>query len=190
MLYEHLPTVWHQGTFVLRTDSESQVAPLIEAARSAIGRESRQLAVQQATTMKSVFDLSVGAAGQVVTLLTLLAGLAVVLGAVGVYGVISHFVTRRARDYGIRLALGQQPRLVIQQVVGRGVALVALGSTIGIVLALAVTRVLASLLYGVEPSDPLALAGAVALLLGVGAMAAFLPARRASLTDPVEVLRQ
>ena len=140
--------------------------------------------------MRTVFDMALGAAGQVVTLLTLLAGLALVLGAVGVYGAISHYVTRRARDYGIQLALGQQPGRVISQVVSRGVTLVAIGSAIGIAAALVVTRVLASLLYGVEATDPLALGGAVLLLLAVGALAAFLPARRASLLDPVAVLRQ
>jgi predicted permease len=190
MLYEHVPPVWHKVTFVVRTDSEARVPALVEAVRSTIGRESSQLAVQETTTMQSVFDLAVGAAGQIVTLLTLLAGLALVLGAVGVYGVISHYVTRRSRDYGIRIALGQQPSMVIKQVVVRGVALVAFGSTLGIAAALAVTRVLASLLYGVQATDPLALAGAVLLLLLVGALAAFLPARRASLTDPVVVLRQ
>ena len=140
--------------------------------------------------MRTVFDMALGAAGQVVTLLTLLAGLALVLGAVGVYGAISHYVTRRARDYGIQIALGQQPGRVISQVVSRGVTLVAIGSAIGIAAALVVTRVLASLLYGVEATDPLALGGAVLLLLAVGALAAFLPARRASLLDPVAVLRQ
>jgi ABC-type antimicrobial peptide transport system permease subunit len=125
-----------------------------------------------------------------VTLLSLLAGLALVLGAVGVYGVISHYVTRRSRDYGICIALGQRPARVVRQVVGRGASLVAVGSAIGIAAAIAVTKVLASLLYGVQATDPLALAAAVAVLLAVGVLAAFVPARRASLTDPVVVLRQ
>ncbi len=190
MLYEHVPPVWHQVTILLRTGSPDGIPALLAAARSTIQRESSQLAVQQTTTMQSVFDLAVGAAGQIVTLLGLLAGLALVLGAVGVYGVISHYVTRRSRDYGIRIALGQPPGRVVRQVVGRGVGLVAIGSALGIVAALAVTKVLSSLLYGIEATDPVALAGAVALLLFVGMLAAFVPARRASLTDPARVLRQ
>ena len=142
------------------------------------------------TTMKNIFDLALGPTGQVVTLVSLLAGLALVLGAVGVYGVISHYVVRRSREYGIRIALGQQPLLVIRQVVGRGAALVALGGAIGIALAIGASRLLASLLYGVQPTDPFAMAGAVAVLLAVGMLAAFVPARRASLTDPAVVLRQ
>ena len=86
-----------------------RAASVLLDARSAIGRESSQLAVQQTTTMKNIFDLALGPTGQVVTLVSLLAGLALVLGAVGVYGVISHYVGRRSREYGIRIALGQQP---------------------------------------------------------------------------------
>ena len=190
MLYEHVPPVWHQVSFVLRTDSEETIPALLEGARSTIRREGSQLAVQETTTMQAVFDRSVGAAGQIVTLLTLLAGLALVLGAVGVYGVISHYVMRRSRDYGICIALGQPPPQVVRQVVGRGVGLVAVGSAIGVLAALGVTRVLSSLLYGVQATDPLALGAAVAVLLGVGVVAAFVPARRASLTDPAVVLRQ
>ena len=140
--------------------------------------------------MKNVFDLAVGPTGQIVTLLSLLAGLALVLGAVGVYGVISHYVTRRSRDYGICIALGQQPSRVIRQVVGRGAMLVAIGSAIGIVAAVFLTRILAALLYGVKATDPLSMAGAVVVLLAVGMLAAFVPARRASLTDPAVVLRE
>jgi ABC-type antimicrobial peptide transport system permease subunit len=121
---------------------------------------------------------------------SLLAGLALVLGAVGVYGVISHFVVRRSRDFGIRLALGQQPLLVIRQVVGRGLALVAIGAALGLGAAFGTSRWLASLLYEVQPTDPLAMAGAVAVLLAVGVVAAFVPARRASRMDPAVVLRQ
>jgi putative ABC transport system permease protein len=189
MLYQQVPIVYNQVSFVLRTESTEPASLLIDA-RSAIARESSQIAVQQMTTMKTILDLALGPTGQVVTLVSLLAGLALVLGAVGVYGVISHYVIRRAREYGIRIALGQQPLVVIRQVVGRGAALVALGGGIGIVAAIGASRLLASLLYGVQPTDPLAMAVAVAVLLGVGMLAAFVPARRASLTDPAVVLRQ
>ena len=140
--------------------------------------------------MRNIFDLAMGPTGQVVTLLAVLAGLALVLGAVGVYGVISQFVTRRSRDYAIRIALGQRPSRVVRQVVGRGAALVAAGGAIGIAAALVASNLLSALLYGVEGTDPIAMAGAVATLLVVGMTAAFIPARRASLTDPAAVLRQ
>ncbi|HEV3484957.1 MAG TPA: FtsX-like permease family protein, partial [Vicinamibacterales bacterium] len=190
MLYEHLPFVWHQVSFVLRTDRAETIAALVERARDTIARDGSNLAVQETTTMKHLFELAVGPAGQVVTLLSLLAGLALALGAVGVYGVISHYVTRRSKEYGIRIALGQAPSHVVRQVVGVGATLVAIGSAIGLVAAAFATRLLGSLLYGVQATDPLALAGAVVVLLGVGILAAFVPARRASLTDPAVVLRQ
>jgi putative ABC transport system permease protein len=189
MLFQQVPIVYNQVSFVLRTESLEPASVLVDA-RSAIARESSQLAVEQMTTMKNIFDLALGPTGQVVMLVSLLAGLALVLGAVGVYGVISHYVIRRAREYGIRIALGQQPLLVIRQVVGRGAALVALGSGIGIAAAIGASRLLASLLYGVQPTDPLAMAAAVGVLFTVGLLAAFVPARRASLTDPAVVLRQ
>jgi ABC-type antimicrobial peptide transport system permease subunit len=190
MLFDQVPAIGTGVRFVIRTDREDKVPALLDLARSTIAREGTQLAVQDTTSMKTIFDRAVGPVGQIVTLLSLLAGLALVLGAVGVYGVISHYVTRRSRDYGIRLALGQQPSRVIRQVVARGASLVAFGSAIGIVAALFVTKLLATLLYGVEATDPLSMAGAVVILLAVGMLAAFVPARRASLTDPAIVLRE
>jgi ABC-type antimicrobial peptide transport system permease subunit len=166
------------------------VAPLAAAARDTIERESRQLAVQETTTLRNIFDRAVGPVGQVVTLIGVLTMLALVLGAVGVYGVISHFVQRRSREFGIRLALGQMPGRIVREIVTRGAALVAVGAAGGIVLAVLVGRAMASLLYGVEPGDPTSMIGAVAILLIVGLLAAFLPARRASRTDPATVLRE
>ena len=189
MLYEHVPMVSHQVAFVLRTDNDAQLPALLDLARSTIAKAGSQLAVRETTTLQNVFDLAVGPTGQIVTLLSLLAGLALVLGAVGVYGVISHYVTRRARDYGICIALGQQPSRVVRQVVARGAMLVAIGSAIGIVAAIFLTKILATLLYGVQPTDPLSMGAAVVVLLAVGMLAAFVPARRASRTDPAVVLR-
>jgi ABC-type antimicrobial peptide transport system permease subunit len=137
-----------------------------------------------------VFAKAVGPARQVMTLLTLLTAIALVLGAIGIYGVISHFVTRRRRDYGVRIALGQSATAVIRQVVGRGAMLVAIGSVIGIAGALVLARLLATLLYGVGAADPLAMGAAIGALAAVGLAAAYIPARRASRTDPAMVLRE
>jgi putative ABC transport system permease protein len=189
VIYQQMPFLYTQVSFVLRTD-RNNVAPLVRAAREAIERESRQLAVQQTTTLRHIFDLAVGPAGRVVTLVALLTALALVLGAVGVYGVISHFVQRRSREFAIRLALGQSPNSILRHIVARGAALVVLGSAIGIGLAVVVARLLSSLLYGVQASDPMSMAGAVTVLLLVGILAAFLPARRASLTDAAMALRE
>ena len=189
VLYQQMPFVYTQVSFVLRTDAMN-VAPLVKAAREIIERESRQLAVQETTTLRNIFERAVGPVGRVVTLVGLLTALALVLGAVGVYGVISHFVHRRSREFGIRLALGQSPGWIVRHIVGRGAALVAIGAAIGVAVAVPVAELLTSLLYGVEASDPISLAAAVAVLLIVGMLAAFLPARRASLTDPATALRE
>jgi ABC-type antimicrobial peptide transport system permease subunit len=140
--------------------------------------------------MGLVFERALGPPGQLVRLLSLLASLALLLGAVGVYGMISHYVTRRTREYGIRLALGLLPRRVAGQVVWRGVRLVAAGSALGVIAALLLTRLLSSLLYGVRATDALTLAGAVATLFVVGSLAALVPARRAGRIDPSTVLRE
>jgi putative ABC transport system permease protein len=190
MLYDQVPFVWNQVAFVLAATSADDVPTLLQAARTTLQREGRNLALDATVTMQSVLEDAVGAPQHLATLLSLLAGLALVLGAVGVYGMISHFVARRTREYGICLALGLQPRRVVTQVMSRGVRLVAIGSVIGIGAALVLTRYIASLLYGVNAADARALSGAVIVLLITGAAAAFLPARRASRTDPVAVLRQ
>jgi predicted permease len=189
MLYQQMPFLYTSVTLVLRTD-RANVAPLVKAARETLERESRYLAIQETTTLRNIFDLAVGPVGQVVTLVAVLTLLALVLGAVGVYGVISHFVQRRSREFAIRLALGQNPSGIVRQIVRRGAALVAVGASIGIILAVLLARLIASLLYGVQASDPMSMAGAVAVLLLVGMLAAFVPARRASLTDPATALRE
>lgn len=190
MLYEQVPYGPNQLSFVLAAGNTDALPSLLQAARRTVEAQGRSLAVERTTTMNWIFDEAVGPAGQLAKLLSLLASLALVLGAVGVYGMISHSVSRRTRDYGIRMALGLAPATVVRQVLGRGMALVAAGSVVGVVAALLLTRLLSSLLYGVRAADPLALAAAVITLLMVGSLAAFIPARRAARTDPVAVLRQ
>ncbi len=189
MLYEQVPYTSHQVAYVILAANPEDVPRLLQAGRSVLQREGRRLAVEGTVTMESVFEEAIGAPRQIATLLSLLAGLALLLGAVGVYGMISHFVSRRMREYGIRIALGLPPAKVVSQVMTRGVVLVILGSAVGIAAAFLLTRLLASLLYGVGATDPQALAGAVAALLLVGALAALSPALRASRTDPASVLR-
>ena len=124
------------------------------------------------------------------TLVSLLTALALLLGGIGIYGVISHFVARRKRDWGIRIALGLSPSRVVGGVVGRGTTLVVVGISIGVLAFVVFARLLSSLIYGVGATDPLAIAAAVGALLMVGVLAALVPAARASRTDPAIVLRE
>jgi putative ABC transport system permease protein len=123
------------------------------------------------------------------TLLTVFAGLALVLAAIGIYGVMSYSVSQRTSEIGIRLALGAEAHDILVMVVGHAVRLAAAGLAIGVVLALALSRTLASLLYDTTGTDPLTF-GAVVVVLGTVAIAAgYFPARRASRIPPVDALR-
>ena len=124
-----------------------------------------------------------------VVLFGLLAGIALVLSAVGLYGVVAFAVTQRTREIGIRMALGAEPRRVARLILGNGVGLAMVGCGIGVIGAYAATRTLTALLYGVSPNDPVAFGGAVLLLIAVAIIAALVPMRRALRIDPTEALR-
>jgi ABC-type antimicrobial peptide transport system permease subunit len=140
--------------------------------------------------MRRVLDMAVGPARQVVLLLSLLTGLALILGGVGVYGVLTHFASRRRRDWAIRVAIGLPGSRVIAHVLGHGALLVSAGIAAGIVGAATLARLLSSFLYDVNALDPIAFATAGAALFGVGMVAAFVPALRAGTADPLEALRE
>ena len=189
-LYDQVSYTARNQTLVFHAARAGDEAQLLDAARKTVQRVAPGFAVQQVTTMDRVLAKAVGPARQIMSLLTLLSALALVLGAVGIYGVISHFANRRKRDWAVRVALGLRPSRVVGHIVGRGAWLVGLGIVVGVVAAAALARLLASLLYGVSAVDPLALAAASAMLLAVGLVAAFVPAHRAGRVDPALALRE
>ena len=182
---------WVSTAFiVIRLERAGDAAAVLDAAREAVNRIGPTFAVNGTTTMSRVFDEAVGPARQVMTLLTLLSALALVLGAIGIYGVISHFALRRQRDWAIRVALGLPGSRVVRRIVGQGATLVIAGVVLGAIGTFALTRVLESMLYEVSTVDPLAFAAAAAALLVIGVIAAFLPAWRTGSVDPALVLRE
>jgi putative ABC transport system permease protein len=140
-------------------------------------------------TMDDVVDAALSQPRFTSALFTIFSALALVLAAVGIYGVLSYLVTQRTREIGIRMAIGAAPRDVSRLVLKRGVLLAAAGVTIGALGALALGRSVAVLLYEVPPHDPVTLAGGALVLLVVAAIASFIPARRATAVDPVIALR-
>jgi putative ABC transport system permease protein len=122
-------------------------------------------------------------------LLEIFAGIALLLATIGIYGVISYHVSQRTREFGIRFALGARPADVLRLVTGLGLRLTAIGVLIGALLAVGLARLIAGLLFGVKPADPLTYILVAAALITVALAACYLPARRAAKVDPIVALR-
>jgi putative ABC transport system permease protein len=169
--------------------SASAPGALPETVRRTIAGIDSRLPVFNVRPMQQVIVESSSDTRFEATLLGIFAALALLLAAVGIYGVMSYLVAQRTQELGIRMALGALPSDVLRLVIGRGVALTVAGLAIGLVAALGITRLLGTLLFGVSATDPVTFLG-VALLLGVVALAAcYIPARRATRIDPLVALR-
>jgi putative ABC transport system permease protein len=174
-------------TVVVRTDAEAEAIASI--VRTKVRELDRDLPIDEVRTLEQVLDRATAQPRFRTTLLGLFAGLALLLAGVGVYGIVSHSVSLRAREFGIRLALGASPGQLLTLVLREGLGLALIGVLAGIAGAAAVTRVLSSFLFGVGATDPLTFAAVSALLVGIALMACYLPARRAMRVDPIQALR-
>jgi putative ABC transport system permease protein len=176
-----------QLSVVLRTAADPQLQTA--ALRSALGEIDPNQPLVRVRTMEENMAATVAQPRFRTWLIGIFAAVALVLAAVGVYGVMSYTVTQRTNEIGIRVTLGAQPEDVFKAIVGEGLRLALAGVAIGTVAALALTRLLQGFLFGISAYDPITFLGVAMLLTMVAAAASFFPARRATLVDPMVALR-
>jgi predicted permease len=164
-------------------------APVIDEIRGAVSKKDRELALYDVRTLEEYVDRSVASPRFQTLLIALFALLALVLTAVGLYGVVAYGVAQRTREFGIRLALGARPQQLRRLVLRNAMRLAAAGVAIGVAGAAVAARLLAAALYGVHPLDPATFAAVAATLFAVALVASFIPARRATRVDPMLALR-
>jgi hypothetical protein len=182
------PRTWAVGTpaYVIKTPRAASIAPEI---RELVHEIAPDAPMYRVFTMQALADRSHARLSFTMLTLAIAAGLALILGAVGLYGVLSYVVSQRTREIGIRMALGAQARELRRMVVARGGRVTLIGVVLGVGAALLATRVLGTLLFGVRAVDVPTFLGMSGLMLGVAFLAAYVPARRASAVDPIRSLR-
>jgi predicted permease len=181
---------WRAFGMSLAVRTSADPAAAISSVTSAVHRVDSQLPVEHVVTMEGLVSASLFSQRFNVLLLGAFAGLALVLAAVGIYGVLSYTVRRRVREIGIRMALGASHSDVLRLVVTDGMKPILLGVALGLAAALALSRVVTSLIFGVRATDPLTFAAVALLLVAVGLLATVLPAYRATRVEPVSILRE
>ena len=170
--------------------SRLPTATIAASVKGAITAADPTLPVGDYQTLSAVVERSVSPRRFILTILGGFAGAALLLAALGIYAVLSYSVSQRVREIGIRMALGESAASVRRRVVARTMVLTVIGVAIGALLSVAGSRLLRSMLYGVGPNDVISFLATAVVLVAVSAAAGFLPARRASRTDPMVALRQ
>ncbi|MGA9670593.1 MAG: ABC transporter permease [Terracidiphilus sp.] len=174
-------------TVVIRASSDPRL--LVDGLRDEVRKLNPSLAIGDIRLMDQVADESIATPRFAFSLVGLFAGLAIVLAAIGTYGVISYSVSQRIPEFGLRLALGAPPRDVLGMVLAQATRLAVTGAIVGVVVALAMARVLKSLIYNVSPADPVTFISVAAMVIAIALVACYLPARRAAKANPMEALR-
>jgi ABC-type antimicrobial peptide transport system permease subunit len=175
-------------TFVIRSERAGTESFLNEA-RTAVWSVNSELPLASVRTMQEVYDKAVARTSFTLVMLGIAGAMALALGVIGIYGVMSYTVSQRKREIGIRLALGAQGGDVLQMVLRQGTKLALVGVVIGVGSAFALTRLMTNLLFGVSAHDPLTFVAVAVMLILVALLACYIPARRATLVDPIVALR-
>lgn len=179
---------WPSVFMVVRSKTEDPLA-LASAAQSVVNSVNKNIPLANVRTMQDIIADSVMRRRFAMMLLSIFAGLAMLLAAIGLYGVMSYSVSQRTREIGVRMALGAQTADVLKMIVSQGMLLVVVGVGVGVAASIGLTRLMSGLLYGVSATDPLTFAGVAVMLALVALAANYLPARRAAKTDPTVALR-
>ena len=174
--------------YTIRTDRAGTQSFLTEA-RAAVWSVNSSLPVFLVSTMKDLYDRSLAATSFTLVMLAIAGTMALLLGIVGIYGVMSYAVSQRTREMGIRLALGAEPGQLKRMFVGNGLVLAGAGVVIGLAAAAGLTRLMKALLFGTSTLDPVIYLAMATVLVAAAVLASYLPARRASRIDPIEALR-
>ena len=187
----YVPIEQSPSTYVsMVVRSAIEPATLSRAITEAVHELNRNQVVSDVRTLEEMKSTSVASTRLRTTLLAVFATLALLLSAIGIYGVISYTVAQRTHELGVRAALGASAKALIGMVVRNGMALTLVGLVLGIAGALGLTQLLGTLLFGVSPRDPVTLAGSAAILAAVALLACYVPARRAARMDPLVALRE
>jgi predicted permease len=176
------------AAFVIRSE-RAGTASLMEEVRQTIWSVNGNLPVAIEGTMEQFYADSLARTSFTLVMLAIAGSMALALSIVGIYGVIAYVVAQRTREIGIRSALGAEPRQLQKMFLLHGLALTAVGAVVGLIAAMALGRLMSSVLFGVGPMDPTAYGAALAVTLAASALASYLPARRAATIDPIETLR-
>jgi putative ABC transport system permease protein len=178
---------WPTMTLLVRSSANPE--PLVTAVRAKIADSDPDLPVAGILSMDEVVSTSVAQPRIIMQFVGVFAGFALLLAAIGIYGVMAYSVTARKQEMGIRVALGARPADILRLVVGQGMRMTLIGVALGVVFSLGLTRLLASLLFGVQATDPLVFGAAALVLAAAAFVACYIPARRATRVDPIVVLR-
>jgi predicted permease len=181
------PLLSNGSGYVARTTSSP--IGVVSAVRNAAAKADPSSVVYGARPLQEIVASSIATQRLAMILLSVFSALALVLSAIGIYGVISYLTGQRTHEIGIRVALGASTTDVLRMVLGEGMKLTLIGVVIGIAAALGLTRLIAKLIYGVGASDPITFGGVAVLLAGVALLACYIPARRAMRVDPMIALR-
>jgi predicted permease len=176
------------GAFVIRSD-RAGTAALRNEVRQAVRSVNGAIPMNREGTMRDLYAESLARTSFTLVMLAIAGGMALALGVVGIYGVISYVVAQRTREIGIRLALGDRPRHLERMFVLHGLALSGVGALVGLVAAMGLGHLMSSLLFGIGPMDPLAYVVAIGVTMASAALASYLPARRAARISPIEALK-